>query len=59
VKVRYTYRLRPGAEAKAYLLREAGMCRFVWNQLVVKSKESYLEFKATGIAQDFWGQRAK
>jgi len=53
VKVRYTYRLRPGEIAKAYLVREAGMCRFVWNQLVVKSKESYLEFKATGAAQDF------
>jgi putative transposase len=38
VKVRYTYRLRPGATAERYLAREWGMCRYVWNQLVAESK---------------------
>jgi putative transposase len=38
MKVRYTYRLRPGATAERYLDREWGMCRYVWNQLVAESK---------------------
>lgn len=38
VKVRYTYRLRPGHTAQRYLSREWGMCRFVWNSLVAESK---------------------
>jgi putative transposase len=38
VKVRYTYRLRPGKTAQRYLAREWGMCRYVWNQLVAESK---------------------
>ena len=41
VKVRYTYRLRPGADAQAYLLREFGMCRWVWNHLVAQSRLAY------------------
>ena len=42
MKVRYTYRLRPSATARAYLSREWGMCRYVWNQLVAESKTRYL-----------------
>lgn len=38
MKVRYTYRLRPGKAAQRYLAREFGMCRYVWNQLVAESK---------------------
>ena len=38
MKVRYTYRLRPGATAQRYLMREWGMCRYVWNQLVAETK---------------------
>ena len=38
VKVRYTYRLRPGATAQRYLVREWGMCRYVWNHLVAETK---------------------
>lgn len=32
MKIRYTYKLRPGRQAAAVLLREAGLCRWVWNQ---------------------------
>ena len=32
--VRYTYRLRPGAEAERSLLAEWGRCRFLWNEAV-------------------------
>ncbi|MDW5327737.1 transposase [Plantactinospora sp. KLBMP9567] len=32
--VRYTYRLRPGATAKAALLAEWGRCRWLWNEAV-------------------------
>lgn len=32
--VRYTYRLRPGAQAEATLLAEWGRCRFLWNEAV-------------------------
>ena len=39
VKVRYTYRLRPSKTTAAYLHREAGMCRYVWNQMVARSKQ--------------------
>lgn len=38
MKVRYTYRLRPGNAAKRYLAREWGMSRYVWNELVAQSK---------------------
>lgn len=41
MKVRYTYRLRPGATAQRYLAREFGMCRYVWNQLVAESKRCH------------------
>lgn len=37
MKVRYTYRLRPGRTARRYLAREWGMCRYVWNELVAQS----------------------
>lgn len=30
--VRYTYRLRPGAQAEAALLAEWGRCRWLWNE---------------------------
>jgi len=33
-KVRHTYRLRPGAEAKRWLHFEANNCRYLWNRLV-------------------------
>ena len=32
--VRYTYRLRPGAQAEAALLAEWGRCRWLWNEAV-------------------------
>lgn len=32
--VRYTYRLRPGAQAKHALFQEWGRCRFLWNEAV-------------------------
>jgi putative transposase len=32
--VRYNYRLRPGANALAYLLAEWGRCRWLWNECV-------------------------
>lgn len=38
MKVRYTYRLRPGQSAQRYLAREWGMCRFVWNEMVAHSQ---------------------
>jgi len=36
--VRYTYRLRPGVQAKAALLAEWGRCRFLWNEAVHQQK---------------------
>jgi putative transposase len=36
--VRYTYRLRPGAQAEAALLAEWGRCRFLWNEAVHQQK---------------------
>lgn len=39
---RYAYRLRPGRDAKAYLFREWGMCRYVWNALVRESADQHL-----------------
>lgn len=41
MKIRYTYRLRPGQQARAYLSREWGMCRYVWNRLVDESRETF------------------
>ena len=41
MKVRYTYRLRPGKQAEQYLLAEWGACRYVWNQMVEESKRRY------------------
>jgi putative transposase len=36
--VRYTYRLRPGAQAKTALLAEWGRCRWLWNEAVHQQK---------------------
>ncbi|MFC6014645.1 RNA-guided endonuclease InsQ/TnpB family protein [Plantactinospora solaniradicis] len=36
--VRYTYRLRPGATARAALLGEWGRCRWLWNEAVHQYK---------------------
>lgn len=36
--VRYTYRLRPGAEAERSLLAEWDRCRFLWNEAVHQQK---------------------
>lgn len=36
--VRYTYRLRPGAQAEHALLQEWGRCRFLWNEAVHQHK---------------------
>lgn len=38
MKVRYTYRLRPGRQAEQYLLAEWDACRYVWNQMVEESQ---------------------
>lgn len=36
--VRYTYRLRPGAQAERALLAEWGRCRWLWNEAVHQHK---------------------
>src|ERR671918_925882 len=36
--VRYTYRLRPGAQAERALLEEWHRCRFLWNEAVHQQK---------------------
>lgn len=36
--VRYTYRLRPGADAERALLAEWNRCRFLWNEAVHQQK---------------------
>ena len=36
--VRYTYRLRPGAQAERALLTEWGRCRWLWNEAVHQHK---------------------
>jgi putative transposase len=36
--VRYTYRLRPGAQAERALLEEWGRCRWLWNEAVHQQK---------------------
>lgn len=41
MKVRYTYRLRPGKQAEQHLLAEWGACRYVWNQMVEESQRRY------------------
>lgn len=41
MKVRYTYRLRPGKQAEQYLLAEWGACRYVWNRMVNESKQRH------------------
>ncbi|KFI59413.1 putative transposase [Bifidobacterium gallicum DSM 20093 = LMG 11596] len=41
MKVRYTYRLRPSKTARRRLMREWGMCRYVWNRMVEESKRRH------------------
>lgn len=41
MKVRYTYRLRPGKQAEQYLLAEWGACRYVWNHMVEESQRRH------------------
>lgn len=41
-QVRQTERIRPGSNAETYLVREWGMCRYVWNQLVQESADAHL-----------------
>lgn len=36
--VRYSYRLRPGAQAERALLKEWNRCRFLWNEAVHQQK---------------------
>ena len=36
--VRYTYRLRPGAQAERALVEEWGRCRWLWNEAVNQQK---------------------
>ena len=43
VDLRYNFRLRPGRDALAYLSREWGMCRWVWNRLTAESKDRHLD----------------
>jgi putative transposase len=38
--VRYTYRLRPGAQAERALLDEWHRCRFLWNEAVHQQRIS-------------------
>ena len=38
MKVRYTYRLRPGKQAAQYLMDEWDACRYVWNRMVDESR---------------------
>ncbi len=38
MKVRYTYRLRPGEQAAQYLMGEWDACRYVWNRMVDESR---------------------
>ncbi|MGX7672065.1 RNA-guided endonuclease TnpB family protein [Plantactinospora sp. DSM 117369] len=39
--VRYTYRLRPGATARAALLAEWGRCRWLWNEAVHQQRTGH------------------
>lgn len=41
MKVRYTYKLRPGKQAEQYLLAEWDACRYVWNQMVEESQRRH------------------
>lgn len=41
-QVRQTERIRPSRTAERYLLREWGMCRYVWNSLVRESQDAHL-----------------
>jgi putative transposase len=58
VKVRYTYRLRPGQAAQRYLAREWGMCRFVWNRLVEESAERFRCSRNAAIVSASGGARS-
>ena len=41
MKVRYTYRLRPGKQAEQSLLAEWDACRYVWNQMIEESQRRH------------------
>ncbi|MFI7640272.1 RNA-guided endonuclease InsQ/TnpB family protein, partial [Nonomuraea sp. NPDC049400] len=43
---RYTYRLRVSSTARTALLAEWDRCRWVWNECVAKSRQTYLHNKA-------------
>ncbi|GED86331.1 RNA-guided endonuclease TnpB family protein [Streptomyces sp. 6-11-2] len=49
--VRYTYRLRVSATARAALLAEWGRCRWVWNECVARSKKAHTEGEGCGPAR--------
>ena len=53
MKVRYTYRLRPGARAVDRLVMEAGLARWVWNQAVAaaKAKQPWMTDKTLTAAR--------
>ncbi|MCV7174492.1 RNA-guided endonuclease InsQ/TnpB family protein [Mycolicibacterium sphagni] len=48
-KVRYAYRLRMSATAKALLLAEWDRCRWVWNQCVAASDAAHRTSITTGV----------
>lgn len=52
--VRYTYRLRPGAQAERALIREADMARAVWNLCVETDRDLRKECgaKLSGVEMD-------
>jgi len=56
-QVRQTERIRPGTLAERYLLREWGMCRWVWNQLVAESADQHL-YNQTAIQMGATSVRA-
>lgn len=39
--LRYTYRLRPGAQAERHLLAEWGLCRWLWNEAVHQQRSGH------------------
>lgn len=51
MKVRYTYKLRPGKQAERYLLAEWDACRYVWNQMVEESQRRYKDGQAFGPSE--------
>ncbi|MEV0186702.1 transposase [Streptomyces sp. NPDC050625] len=49
--VRYTYRLRVSATARAGLLGDWDRCRWVWNECVARSKKAHAEGEECGAAR--------